>query len=203
MIGIYKITSKHTKEYYIGSSIDIEKRFKRHLSQLKYKNHSNLNLQKIYNIYGKDSLDLVILELIQNAENIKEVEQKYLDNLKPQLNINLHASGGDMISNHPDKSNIRIKQIIETRKAAKSKNMKFKRSLNAKKLYPNGPMFGRKHNVKTLQKFREQRGKKVLINNIIYNSLREAEEKTGICRKKISYSIKYNLNKNFKFLDQI
>ena len=201
MIGIYKITSKHTKEYYIGSSIDIEKRFKRHLSQLKYKKHSNLNLQKIYNIYGKDSLDLVIIELIQDVKNIKEIEQKYLDNLKPQLNINLYASGGDMISNHPDKSNIRKKQIDGTRKAARTKNMKFKRSLNAKKLYPNGPMFGKKHNIKTLQKFREKRGQKVLVNNIIYNSLREAEEKTGICRKKISYDIKYNLNKNFKLLD--
>lgn len=201
VIGIYKIFSKRTKEYYIGSSINIEKRFKRHLSQLKYKNHSNINLQKIYNMHGENDLELIIVEIIENIKDIKNIEQKYLDHLKPSLNINLHACGGDMISNHPNKYNIRIKQVEETRKAAKTKNMKFKRSLNAKKLHPNGPMFGKKHNIKTLQKFREKRGQKVLVNNVIYNSLREAEEKTGICRKKISYNIKYNLNKNFKFLN--
>jgi group I intron endonuclease len=200
MIGIYKIKSLQTEKFYIGSSINIEKRFIRHIQQLKNKMHSNLNLQKLYDEYGEMDLHLEVLEILENKKFIFQIEQWYLDNLKPSLNINLNACGGDMISNHPNKLEIRKRQIEGTRKVAATKQLRLKRSFNAKKLHPNGPMHNKNHKDETLKKFKEQRGIKILIDDVIYFSFRQAEKETGICRRKISKCIKNNTNPNWKLL---
>jgi len=173
MKGIYKIIDLTNNIFYIGSSVNIYFRWKRHLNQLKNNNHSNFWLQKIYNCYGEKNLSFEILEL---CENLKEREQYYLDTLKPKININKHSSGGDMISNHPLKNEIRKKHLKNTRKAANSKSLKEKRSVNAKKKYPNGPMHNLKHSLETKNKMSEKRGTKIQIDDRIFSSLRKAAE---------------------------
>jgi len=200
MMGIYKIISTKFKNFYIGSSINIKKRFNRHLQQLKNQNHSNLNLQLLYNENGIDDLTVEILEIINDRNDLKKIEQWYLDNLNPTLNINLNASGGDMISNHPNKSEIRKKQIEGTRKVAQSESLRLKRSINAKILYPDGPMKNRSHKIESKQKVKEKNGTKILIDGIFYFSFRDAEAKTGISRRKLSKSIKEGKNSNWKLL---
>ena len=44
VIGIYKIESKLKKHIYIGSSIDIKRRWRLHLSQLKNNKHHSIIL---------------------------------------------------------------------------------------------------------------------------------------------------------------
>lgn len=173
MKGIYKITDLTNNIFYIGSSINIHSRWKRHLNQLKNNNHSNFWLQKIYNCYGETNLRFEVLEV---CDNLKDREQYYLDTLKPKININKHSSGGDMISNHPLKDKIKEKHLQNTRKAANSKYLKEKRSKNAKKKYPNGPMYGLKHSLKTKNKMSEQRGVKIQIDDRVFCSLRKAAE---------------------------
>lgn len=199
-MGIYKIISTKFKNFYIGSSINIEKRFNRHLQQLKNQNHSNLNLQLLYNENGIDDLTMEILEIINDRNDLKKIEQWYLDNLNPLLNINLNASGGDMISNHPNKLEIRKKQIEGTRKVAQSESLRLKRSINAKILYPDGPMKNRSHKIESKQKVKEKNGTKILIDGIFYFSFRDAEAKTGISRRKLSKLIKEGKNPNWKLL---
>lgn len=172
-MGIYKITDINTNNFYIGSSIDIYSRWKRHLSQLKNNNHSNYFLQKIFNSYGEKCFSFEIVEL---CDNLKEREQYYLDILNPDLNINKNSCGGDMISNHPLKKKIKEKHLINTRKAASSKSLKQKRSVNAKALYPNGPMCNKKHSEKTKNEMSKKRGTKIKIDDRVFNSLRKAAE---------------------------
>ena len=47
MIGIYKIENKVNGKVYIGQSIDIEKRWKEHISCLNNRTHHNDYLQKL------------------------------------------------------------------------------------------------------------------------------------------------------------
>lgn len=173
MKGVYKITDLKNGIFYIGSSTNIYFRWKRHLSQLKNNNHCNLWLQKIYNRYGEKNLSF---EVIEFCENMKEREQYYLDTLKPKININKCSSGGDMISNHPLKEEIRKKHLKNTRLAAASISLRQKRSKNAKKNKPNGPMYGLKHSLKTKNQMSEKRGTKIKIDDKIFASLRKAAE---------------------------
>lgn len=110
--GIYKITCSGNGKFYIGSSINIEKRWCQHKSQLKYCRHENIHLQRTYNKYGKDSFEYSIIDIVDPSLDILTIEQKYIDELKPLLNIGKRTSGGDNLTNHPN----RIK-IIEKIKA--------------------------------------------------------------------------------------
>lgn len=72
--GIYLI--KIDKYYYIGSSNNINKRFKRHLSELKRNNHFNKFLQNLYNKHKE--YNFFLLETCEE-ENLLKIEQDYID----------------------------------------------------------------------------------------------------------------------------
>lgn len=85
MQGIYKIIY-NDKIVYIGSSINIHKRWKQHISALKHNKHKNFLLQRIYNKGGNDSLNFYIIEEC-NKENLIKREQYYIDTYKPYCNL--------------------------------------------------------------------------------------------------------------------
>lgn len=89
--GIYRITCLKSNRFYIGSAIDIKKRITSHLSDLRLQKHSNKYLQRIYNKYGKENL-LFSIENKCPPEYRIQLEQKCIDSLKPNLNLNLIAS---------------------------------------------------------------------------------------------------------------
>ena len=73
--GIYRIVNKVNGKYYIGSSIDIEKRYKRHINELRQGKHHSILLQRAYNKYGEVEFELEILEIINDANLVKVREQ--------------------------------------------------------------------------------------------------------------------------------
>lgn len=91
MIGIYKIQSKIDNKYYIGSSINIFKRWKEHKYELRNNRHSNSHLQNFVNKYTLDNLDFIIIEEC-TKDNIITREQEYLNTLdKNSFNICINA----------------------------------------------------------------------------------------------------------------
>ena len=50
--GVYKITNNITGKFYIGSSIDINKRWKSHINASKNPKYNHLELYKDFNKYG-------------------------------------------------------------------------------------------------------------------------------------------------------
>lgn len=80
--GIYKIENKINNKKYIGSSIDVEKRLKKHLIMLKGEYHDNIYLQKSFNKYGEDNFTLKIIEECNHSELVD----------KENYYINLHKS---------------------------------------------------------------------------------------------------------------
>ena len=59
--GVYCIRCKVNNKAYIGSSVDINRRWIEHKSRLKAGNHVNKKLQEDYNKYGADSFLCSIL----------------------------------------------------------------------------------------------------------------------------------------------
>lgn len=88
--GIYKIQSEiKSDRFYIGCSVDIDKRREQHLYILKSNLHSNYLLQEHYNNYGNDDLKFSILFTCKK-ENLFIIEMFYHDRLKPYFNLNMY-----------------------------------------------------------------------------------------------------------------
>ena len=77
-IGVYILKSKRTKKYYIGSSINLEGRSKRHFSELKNNVHHNMNLQNIYNKYGEKDVSFMVVKYFKYIENARKLEDKLI-----------------------------------------------------------------------------------------------------------------------------
>jgi hypothetical protein len=86
IFGIYQITIGNKK--YIGSSVNLYKRIRTHLTTLSKNKHENVYLQRCYNKYGKNSLEIIILRTYDNISE-KELlvkEKEFIDIIKPTIN---------------------------------------------------------------------------------------------------------------------
>jgi len=88
--GIYKIENLVNGKIYIGSSIDIQKRWRDHKNTLNRNTHHNGRLQNAWNKYGADCFRFTIIEICFNFVLLSR-EQYYMDTLKPFYNISLTA----------------------------------------------------------------------------------------------------------------
>lgn len=93
----------------------MKRRWRRHKCGLRNNKHENIILQRAWNKYGEENF---IFEIIQTCdeERLLMYEQKYLD-LKSKYNVGTTASGGDILSNHPNREEIiaKIKLTINKR----------------------------------------------------------------------------------------
>lgn len=78
IIGIYKITNKVNRKLYIGESIDIEKRWDKHINDLNENTHHSNKLQKDWNIYGKDNFSFQIIEEIKSLESYYKTKMQLI-----------------------------------------------------------------------------------------------------------------------------
>ena len=72
--GIYKLANKINGNFYIGSSKNLELRWKQHKYNLKRKKHINIILQRSWDKYGEKSFDFEIIEYCKK-EKLFEKEQ--------------------------------------------------------------------------------------------------------------------------------
>lgn len=166
--GIYCIENIIDGKKYIGSSINLDKRRRCHFSNLKNNIHKNSKLQRSYNKNGLDSFIFYILEIVDIRENLIEKEQFYIDNLKPEYNINIIANSSlgvkrseetkekvrlaNLGLKHPEWRN-KIKSQSQggdnhwTKKKNFSEESKSRMSESQKKLYKNGYIHPRKRKI--------------------------------------------------------
>ena len=113
--GIYKIINLKTGKFYLGSSVNIAKRFAQHLCDLRGNRHHSIYLQRAFNKHGEGCLKFQVVELCDKSF-LKEREQAYLRSLDycNSYNVSKTASGGDILSYHPNKKGIvsKIKATI-------------------------------------------------------------------------------------------
>jgi group I intron endonuclease len=110
--GIYHIINKVNGKYYIGRSKNLHVRRLSHFNKLRKNKHDNIYLQRAFNNQKESDFEFIVIEF---CDNLKEREQCILNelDLKKCYNISLSASGGDLISNHPNKADI-IKRTTKT-----------------------------------------------------------------------------------------
>lgn len=138
--GIYYIINKVNKKKYIGSSKNIEKRFKRHKMELRNSKHHNIFLQRSYNKHGLENFEFSIVE---ETDQLFEREQFHINCYdKNQLYNVGSVGGGDNTSNHPNIDVIKIKV------SDASKKMWDNRSLEEREKFikygKNNPNYGKK-----------------------------------------------------------
>jgi group I intron endonuclease len=85
--GIYGIRSlSHPERVYIGSAVNIRKRWWEHKGDLRRGNHHNIKMQRHYDSYGVS--DLVFEVIIKcDVDGLISAEQIFLDLYKPWFNV--------------------------------------------------------------------------------------------------------------------
>ena len=84
--GVYQIINKITGDFYIGSSIDLEKRKYQHFSKYTWKRVPNSRLYKDMKQYGKDNFLFKPIWLCDPTE-LKKYEQIAIEKYNPQYNV--------------------------------------------------------------------------------------------------------------------
>lgn len=79
--GIYRITCTANGKIYVGSSVDIQSRWRGHRSDLNRNIHGNKHLQGAWNKYGESSFVIEIVELVM-PWSLTDREQYWIDKLQ-------------------------------------------------------------------------------------------------------------------------
>ena len=77
--GIYKILNTTNGHFYIGSAVNIVRRFRQHKHDLIHNRHRNSILQASFNRYGEASFVFQLVEAVPDLKLLVAVEQRYLD----------------------------------------------------------------------------------------------------------------------------
>lgn len=213
---IYKIVSKKTGNFYIGSSKNIKTRWRWHYNKLRNNKHHNIHLQHIYNKYGER--DLIFLKIEKcTTQNILIREQHYINTYqkdKHLLNVARQAGGGDTISMHPDRENI-VKKISFSSKKRYKEGKVSKEFLNSQGRFKPGvdhsgeknSMYGKTHKESTRSiigyktylrtKFSNNIEKNIICdyNNGVTIAL--LSKKHNCTTNKIKTLLKYNADKTY------
>lgn len=121
IMGIYKITNSVNGKLYIGSSKDINKRWKKHFSDLKNNKHHSKYLQNAWNKYGEDNFRFEVVELVNDEELLFNAEQKWLN--KTNSFNGEYGYNMSMDATRPSKNNPYVNTHLEA-------NFVFRESIN-------------------------------------------------------------------------
>ena len=97
MTGIYAIIHKDTRRTYIGSALNINNRWKDHLSALRRNDHRNMHLQRCWNKYGEQSFLFVVLDGAVPVGELLRREQDILNAVPGNLRFNICEVAGTML----------------------------------------------------------------------------------------------------------
>lgn len=185
--GVYIIKNKVTNKFYVGHSIDINKRFNAHKSYLKRGIHHCIYLQRSWNKYGEDSFEFIIIKTSISEEESISLEQYYIDNFKANIyNTGDYANlGGDLLSNNPNKLQIIHKRIESQKRILKNMSKSERIEKFSRSGVKNG-MYGKSHTAE-VKKIISSKNK----GNIPINKGKSLEESVGEIR---ATEIKKNLS---------
>lgn len=91
--GIYRIVNTSNGHQYIGSSVDMRRRWAVHRNALKNNKHHSAHLQNAWNKYRETAF---IFEVLEHWEKdvLIGMEQWWINHVKPEYNIRTKAEGG-------------------------------------------------------------------------------------------------------------
>ena len=135
--GIYQIINKISGDFYIGSSIDLEKRKKEHFRESTWKQNPNKPLYKDMKQYGKNNFLFKPIWLCDPTE-LKKYEQIAIEKYNPKYNIIAACTGMSKEEYHKQyrkENSDKIKQWYK--KHADNRKQYYKQYDSQKCLYKN------------------------------------------------------------------
>jgi excinuclease UvrABC nuclease subunit len=108
--GIYKIINNLTNEFYIGSAVNFDKRWKEHKRRLNKGTHHSPILQNAWVKYGEFSFSFIII-LYCERDNLLLYEQRAINVYKPKYNISPTA-GSTLGAKHSLETKQKISNIL-------------------------------------------------------------------------------------------
>jgi len=150
--GIYCIENLKNGKRYIGQSIDLEKRKKKHFRMLKGNYHDNTHLQNSYNKYGEKNFKFRILLYCEPFELTKH-EQIFVDYYTPELLYNVRLECVDSNQGITLSEKIR-KKMSEAKHGKKRKPFSEEtiRKMSKAKRGENHPMWEKHHSKEIKEK---------------------------------------------------
>lgn len=92
--AVYKIVNTVTGDFYVGSSVDVKRRWASHRWSSKWEQCPNNPMYQDFQKYGLNKFRFQILAPVM-PEHLKQVEQEFIEMLNPTYN-NANAKGFDV-----------------------------------------------------------------------------------------------------------
>lgn len=167
--GVYIIRNIVNNNIYIGSSVNIKKRFCQHRNSLRKNKHHNKYLQHSWNKYGEENFEFVVIEHHSYPEKILGRENKCMLLYNPEYNITRVNKEGRFILSE------------ETKKKISKSNKGKSHGVKGQKISEQTQVAIIESNKKRTGK-NNPNSKKVIniITNEIFNCAREAAQSIGV-----------------------
>lgn len=142
--GIYSITNLINKKIYIGSAVNIHKRWRDHRSTFKLQKHHNSHLQSSWNLYGESNFLFEVVEYC-TVDKIIEREKYYI------LLYNSKDNKFGYNVNDPEHGFLGVRHNKETKEKLSIQKLGLKNPMFGKtgNKHPN---FGKTHSTELIQK---------------------------------------------------
>jgi group I intron endonuclease len=155
--GIYLIKNTINGKVYVGSSIDINKRWREHLHYLRLNTHANTHLQRAWNKYGEESFKFEVIEKCPTQKLLNR-EQYWIDLLEViKKGYNLSPTAGSCLGIKKSKRQRRKMRLVGLKLAQnfdEAWRQKVIAGIKASGGSPKG-MLGKRHSKITRMKMRK------------------------------------------------
>lgn len=140
VVGIYLIRNVVSGKCYIGSSVNIYKRWAAHKDQLRRKIHHSILLQRAWDKYGERAFTFHIMEeLTPEPQRLIFVEQTYLYLFRPDYNIS--PTAGRVVWSESQKMDISLRMTGANNPFYGKKRPEHSRRMAG----ANNPFYGKSH----------------------------------------------------------
>ena len=154
--GIYQITNQANGKRYVGSAVNLTKRWRAHLNTLRHRRHKNPHLQCAYDKYGEEALHFTVLEFVDDSLQLIPREQVFLDLLSPEYNI-APIAGSALGVRHTNATRNRMSQAQRGHRVSEKTKRKISEALSGER-HPNyGKHLSKEHRKKLGEAIRGER----------------------------------------------
>lgn len=157
LVGCYRLGFSDRPEYYLGSSVNIQGRFRYHHSELRRGVHVNSALQNAWNLSENKELTLSYTETPdeESARWLEEETIKRYFNDPNLTNIGLGGYNSDNFTRHPRREEIAESRAQKTREYCANMPETARQALRERMAGENNPMYGRTHSEEARKKISE------------------------------------------------
>lgn len=195
--GIYEIRNTENGSRYIGSATRLLTRWGAHRSALKRGDHHNAHLQHAWNKYGESAFQFspLMFCLSGGEQELREWEQRYTDEFKPDYNIAIDTVCPMRGRRHSDETRAKftLAMLGNTRSAGCKRSDEFKERVGLRTA-------GRRHSAELKQRMSDgrrgkgtdPRGPMPLLQRKSISDAAIGRTHTDVSKAKVSASLKGN-----------